>query len=1085
MSDLSTGQWVGGIVGAVIGFYVSGGNPVGAAKGFALGAGIGGYIDPPPGPNLTGPTLDDKSFQASSYGVSIPTLYGSIAGVGTIIYLENNEYKAVAKKKRQGGKGGGGGGTITTTTYYATFTVALGKAMPGSLVRRIWLGGVLWYSAGSDDPDTIFQSNANAGIFRYVDGTQTEPDSRMEAVKGVGNTPSYEGTALIHIYDLELTDFGNGLAGCPVKVEIVQDPEYIESFDVFNYFTVDGAEHATRSVRCLMPFSGYRDSFSSVIYSLDNSGEYLSWVVTTRTPDDISSTSVGGEQYTSSAPGVGYSERATYCYSETKTGGLDAYSKWITDFGEYSLPDVYFNSSRFQLGSFYRIYDIVPHGVFFITHTNGFSVTLLPNRYYFWKYDDITGAVLLMPTYFIPESCTIDGAYVYFYAQSTNQIIRHSLIDYSWVDEYYLPTPASGVTAALMRDGIIYYLNAGLSDFASGEIAFTIVDTENFSSRRVHVDIDPIEGGVEVGGFVPSLSLNDNILAVSCISGDYDIKIYLINLQVVVRGPTSLADIVEAKLIESGLLPAEFDLSELEDDYVDGYRISEATSARGALGPLQAAYLFDFVEHGYTLKAIKRGAEPTITIPYQHLDAREFGSAPGVLISSEYEAAAQLPVRYHISYLDVNREYESNTQYADYPALGVSERNMQLAVVMTAEKAAQLADTFINLAHIESKPYRYRLPQIYLGVKPANVVTVEVLPGIFNEMRIESVTYTSDQRLEVSARLSESIVYQSSALGVDAIPPSETIPRIGTSTSILMDVPSVVDQTDSSGIVVGMYGASSWRGGVLMSSSDNGQTYEGLQAFTGPTTAARAVDFLSLNDGFLIDRISELTISPVAGEFVAITEDQMMTGRHYLAYGVDGRWEIMQYANADLQVDGSVVLSIFLRGLRGTEWATGLHESGDWVVLLGDVDNAFVGLDSAALMRSRLYKSVTVGQSAQDVSAFEFTYNGINLKPLSPVQPKGELVSDDWVVEWVPRTRYSSSVWNSGVEPVNEPVMRWLIDVLNGPDVVRTIESSVPNIVYTEAQQLEDFGAVQFNLSVIIYQISSRVGRGFPLEVSF
>ena len=163
----SAGQTIGAIGGAVAGFFIAG--PVGALKGAAYGAAIGGYIDPPPGPNLRGPTLEDKSYQSTAYGVSIPDLYGTIATMGNIIYLENNEYKAVTNKENQGGKGGGSGGTYETTTYYATFAVALSSENRSSTARRIWAGGKLIYSIYPGEDDSSF---LNSDWFHYYDGTQ-------------------------------------------------------------------------------------------------------------------------------------------------------------------------------------------------------------------------------------------------------------------------------------------------------------------------------------------------------------------------------------------------------------------------------------------------------------------------------------------------------------------------------------------------------------------------------------------------------------------------------------------------------------------------------------------------------------------------------------------------------------------------------------------------------------------------------------------------------------------------------------------------------------------------------------------------
>ncbi len=50
---------------------------------------------------------------------------------------------------------------------------------------------------------------------------------------------------------------------------------------------------------------------------------------------------------------------------------------------------------------------------------------------------------------------------------------------------------------------------------------------------------------------------------------------------------------------------------------------------------------------------------------------------------------------------------------------------------------------------------------------------------------------------------------------------------------------------------------------------------------------------------------------------------------------------------------------------------------------------------------------------------------------------------------------------------------------MDGGTVVRTIASAVPWVVYSEAQQLSDFGAVPMAVEVRICQLSTVVGRGY------
>ena len=105
----SVGQAIGYIGGAIIGSFF--GYPM---LGAAIGGMIGGALDPPKGPKIEGPRLNDLSVQTSTYGAQIPVIKGSVATFGNIFWVENNALKETKKTEEQGGKGGGGSAEYTT-----------------------------------------------------------------------------------------------------------------------------------------------------------------------------------------------------------------------------------------------------------------------------------------------------------------------------------------------------------------------------------------------------------------------------------------------------------------------------------------------------------------------------------------------------------------------------------------------------------------------------------------------------------------------------------------------------------------------------------------------------------------------------------------------------------------------------------------------------------------------------------------------------------------------------------------------------------------------------------------------------------
>jgi len=107
---------------------------------------------------------------------------------------------------------------------------------------------------------------------------------------------------------------------------------------------------------------------------------------------------------------------------------------------------------------------------------------------------------------------------------------------------------------------------------------------------------------------------------------------------------------------------------------------------------------------------------------------------------------------------------------------------------------------------------------------------------------------------------------------------------------------------------------------------------------------------------------------------------------------------------------------------------------------------------------------------------------GVPYRPYPPVHlsasPDG---GGDWSLSWVRRTRYGGDAWDQPTVPLNEDFERYEVDILDGDTVVRTVVvDGTPNYVYTEAQQIEDFGAAVTSLQWVVYQMSAVFGRGAP-----
>lgn len=1032
----SVGQAVGGIVGGVIGWFVGG--PSGAMYGISIGSGIGGLLDPPKGPTLLGPRLSDLSVQTSTYGANLPHIHGTVATHGNVFWLENDQIKETPHKKKSGGKGGGGS-TQKTWTYSATFAVGLCSTREtGAIVgvRRIWVAGDLFYDAGSGDVETIIASNQAAETFRVYRGTDDQmPDPRMQADKGVANTPAYRGRAYIVFYDLSLEAYGRSLMGAQVKVEVV------------------GA--------------GSGAGWSRIVTVEDTGKEFAA------------SLSGGGD-------GIGVAYIKTVDSGVITVGMLESTTvyKFGPD-GQYFGAATAEEIAQFDDDPPFIACGFMGDGRVFVQP----SVT--PAEDVALKFVDSIGVEHRLDSE-IDQAAAIDTALISNDGETV--LVISAGAPQSWaVINQGGEIQRSGLAGASAVPGG-YYARGGRSYFAgsydqdSGLVAFTLGASSGQTSVFQIDDNDvlqEIDSGLSLSYFsftYPTVYVTDGVVYAFSRS----------HFNVFAEGAFTpslvlLSDIVETEaLTAKSLSSSDINVTALTSE-VRGYRVTQTGAIRAAIEPLQAAWPFDVIQSGYKIKAVVRGGSSVATIDVSELDARPAGETPGPQITVAREMDTQLPSRVTIKHLDIGREYDQGEQYAERLSTeSISVRDMDMPISLSAGEAATKAEVLLYLYWMERHTIQFRLPPEYLALEPADVITVTA-PNATYELRLTSINYLSDSRLECVARYNSAALYTPAALGEEGLAPPATISLAGPSAYALMDLPALTADMDESAYVAAMTGyTSGWPGGILFRSADGGQTWDDVQGFSGKGTMGSARNTIPSAPSGTVDAASVLQVDLLSGELESVTELAMLNGANHFAYGADGRWEIIAARTRTLQADGSVLLQDMLRGRFGTEHNTGNHAVGDAVVLLNDPDNALIGMDSAAIGLSRLYRGITAGRSIDSDTERAFTYRAVNLEPLSPVHLRGSRhpSTNDWTLAWVRRTRVGGE-WRDYVDAsVSEAAEAYEVDVYADDSystVVRTLSSASPTVEYSSAEQVTDFGSVQIRLYVSVYQISATVGRGYPL----
>jgi hypothetical protein len=1082
---MSTGQIVGGITGAAVGFAIGG--PTGALYGAQIGITAGGLLDPPKGPTVEGPRLGDLSVQTSTYGQFIPRTYGTIGLSGNVFWLENNQIKEVAKKKKSGGKGGGSSTTVKTYTYFATFAVGLCEG-PIAGIRRLWVGPDLIYDAGSDDLETIIASNQASSKFTIYLGTDTQqPDPRMQAEMGVANCPAYRGLAYVVMKDLPLADYGNSVAGAQVKVEVAANIAGAQNvlFDVAS--PVPGVQaYAPGRPRDYLSgfyFSGYALG-KTTAYKLSSGGNtseisipggvnLSDWKVLDNSIQSLDSNDLvfvkndafGTEnillisgnnlrQVTTGfrLSGFRYSERNGHKWArftaDDNNAGVSPTGAWTAKISEDN--DALINwtySSRFSVGAIDDKFTPSPDGLIVShTHSSGPGVpgTMTINAY------DAFGAL----SYTFSFTLNATAAAKIHYQSAA--FIDENMIGHFVFKLYAIPDSPS-------EYGKVYYVKVDLQKrvlISQGEIFFS---------------------GLTVAGHVNTdiCYEQDGVIYVGSVNDSSDNLYFAFSHSSITQSSVTLSSIIIDEVSRSSLIkPIDLDTSGIVD-YVNGFKVSATGSIRNAIEPLRGAWPFDVVQSGYQIKASSRGSSSVVTIPVGDL-------AIDTQLAESREMDSQLPQNVTVKYIDRNRDYDVNEQRAQRDNTeAVNSLVVDLPVVLSAAQSAQVAEKLIRIYALEKSDFSFTLPAPYRYLEAGDVITIATDDADF-VLRLVSVNYTADGRLECSGRPSSAATYTSIAPGDGGQTGGVTIPLAGSTIGIIIDCP-VIDESlqNSPGFASAFTGETAgWPGGVLYQTADSGQTWTDLQAFDGKSTAGKAYNSLAANAGNLVQKGGSLTVSLISGELESVTEAQMLNGANIAAYGVNGRWEIIRFQNSTLNGDGTYTLDTFWRGDRGTEWATGLHAANDYFVLMTDPDLAFVGMPTDSIGQPRDYRAVTIGADINSATSSAFTYTGVNLETYSGAHPVGSRSSNDLTINWQRRTRVGGA-WRDNVDAsLGETTEAYEVDIMQGSVVKRTLTATTPSVLYTSAMQITDFGSNQSAVTVKIYQLSSVVGRGYPLEAT-
>lgn len=1052
--------------------------------GGAIGSAIGQLLFAEDQVN-EGPRLQDRNITSTGYGQDLPIIYGSFKVAGHIIEPQNFALVETRHEEDVGGKGGPSA-TNVTYTYDATFAVALCEG-PIIGVRKIWLDAKLVYDfSSSGTAETIIASNrAASGITIYTGSSTQNADSVLEGINGSGNTPAYRGTAYIVFEKLQLAEFGNRVPNVTAEVIGSGSTDFLGELAVRTFGSPQSPYDFINRVLSSekgWDFIGYNNGifylwdgqFSGRILHVTLDGLVIDEEVA---PANISALFSATYQFP-----YDYWSSPTFTFAPLGVMAGVHYYYDTTEFFSLPNPAGGFEIRGYTLDQGSTLTQVNSIGPLLNQDRRVLCVALSPDGKRMLIVQGDAGAAscdncssaiyhMLDENADIIETGTVSGSGLGFRnfgkghsghegadlqvsggqnctsRAYNNPVILENNYEYLWVHS------ASGVSIWSIKNGVMS---------AEGSLTITAAfSTGTLSPFRTHNKTIYAEDGVML---TAGVAVSSNVDQISVYS----------RAEVIDATSVDVKDIVDDVMDKCGVEAASRDNTGITST-TKGYAITRRMTGRRAIEPLERAYFFDTIETGYQLKGIERGGSSVATIDISEMDAKDYGTAPRYPLTKTRQQEVEIPREVTIQYANENRDYNTAAQRSQrIETLSEQSQDIILPINLTDNEAKQIVEKIHYNLWTERNSYSFTLMPEFLYLDPGDVITVT--DGSENRlMRITRMTLTPGGPIQCEAVEDRPAIYSSDSTGVDQDGGAIVVGIPGPTETVFGDWPMFRNQDNDERLyLAGSKLFEGWQGAVVYRSVDSGVSYQPISTITDTATIGRTTDALATGQKNVIDRASSVNIQiKGSNTLTSIAESALLNYGNICMIGS----ECLCFQTATLEADGSYTLTNLLRGIRGTDHAMSGHAADEDFVL---INNNLVRFDTT-LNTSRKYKTVTFNNFLGDTPAEDFTYTGINLKPFSPVNIKGQRDSSDNLdITWIRRSRFQTSpLWSP---KVGEDSESYEIDIYDAgfTSVLRTVTGlSSPSYTYTAALQVTDFGSAQASINMKIYQVSGTVGRGY------
>ncbi len=531
----------------------------------------------------------------------------------------------------------------------------------------------------------------------------------------------------------------------------------------------------------------------------------------------------------------------------------------------------------------------------------------------------------------------------------------------------------------------------------------------------------------------------------------------------------SLAAVVANICHRSGV--SEVDVSGLVG-LVRGYSVDESAGARSSLQPLSLAFGFDALEREGTIHFRSRNGYETASIDPGNLVSSDDGT-----ISKVRAPVAESVGRVRINYVQSGGDFETRTTEASLPSAEMTSASVSdLPICLTDPESRKIAERWLAESHVARDTVQLVLPPSRLDIGPGDVIRLEE-DNASGDYRIERVDVGLARAVQAT-RVERDLFIPGNDLSDLAIPKPLQAPL--PVFARFLDLPLLIGSTDPISPFVAVT-ATPWPGSVALYSSTEDDDYRFVTEIEQQATIGVTETPLLAAAPGRIDRGAAIRVRLSGGSLSSVSEQSLLNGANAVAIGDGsvGRWEIFQFAEAELVAPNTYDLSNRLRGQLGTDTAAPNEwPIGSTVIILDDTVTQF---EMSASVRG-LQRHYRIGPADRALNNPSFTheiqsFDAVGLRPYSPVHLRASRTNaGDFEFTWIRRTRIDGDSWEGIEIPLGEEAERYLVQVTVNDVLQKETVVKEPLWFYPVQEQQTD--VIQIPFQVKVAQISERFGAG-------